>query len=65
MDSSAPDNRLRSAVALVPLFSKCFSNTYYVPGKGPDAGDIAVNKQRQSPILVEQRESNKAVGGSS
>lgn len=55
MDSSAPDNRLRSAVALVPLLSKCFSNTYYVPGKGPGAGDIAVSKQRQSPILVEQR----------
>lgn len=64
MDSSAPGNRLRSAVGLVPLFNKCFSNTYYVPGRGPGTGDITVSKQRQSPFSW-SRESKKSVGGSS
>lgn len=55
MDNSAPVNRLRSAVALVPLFNKCSSNTYYVPGRGPNAGDTVVSKHMQSRILMEQR----------
>ena len=55
MDNSAPDNRLRSDVALVPLFNKCSLNTYYVRGRGPNVGDTVVSKHMQSRILMEQR----------
>lgn len=63
IDNNTPANRLRSTGVLAPVFNKCLLNTYYVPGRGPDAGDTVVSKNRQPPS--HRAESNKGVGGSS